>query len=316
MELIRGLHNIRAEHFGCVLTIGKFDGVHLGHRAVLENLITQARSLQLPSMVMVFEPQPEEVFHPASAPARLSVLRDKYEQLESLGVDRLLVINFNTQFAASSAESFVEDLLVAQLGIRFLVVGDDFRFGHSRKGDFDMLVMEGEKCGFEVVSTQSFRMRDCRISSTAIRHAIEQADFDNATAMLGRTFQLSGRVIHGHKRGRTIGFPTANLRLSMTRCPLQGVYAVKVSIAGEYFDGVANVGYKPTVSGEQRLLEVHIFEFNESLYGERISVYPIAKIRDEQTFDTFDDLKQQIEIDARRARTFLAEPVSIKTSVV
>ncbi len=315
MELIRGLHNLRDEHVGCVLTIGKFDGVHLGHRAVLKNLVSKAKEMELPATVMVFEPQPEEVFHPESAPARLSVLRDKYEQLKSLGVDRLVVVRFNKAFASKSAESFVEDLLVAQLGVRFLVVGDDFRFGCGRRGDFDMLVREGELCGFDVVSTQSYRMKDCRISSTAIRSALENDDFSLAASMMGRDYSMAGTVVHGHKRGRTIGFPTANVPLNMTRCPCNGVFAVKVAIDEQHYDGVANIGFKPTVNGNQRLLEVHIFDYEKVLYGRRIRVYPTAKIRDEQTFDSFEQLKEQIAKDAEQAKLLLASGAEIKQSV-
>ncbi len=306
MELIRGMHNIRAEHFGCVLTIGKFDGIHLGHRAVIQSLVSRAQQLGLPSTVMVFEPQPEEVFHPDSAPARLSPLRDKYEQLRDLGVERLLVVKFDAKFASQSAETFVEDLLVARLGVKFLVVGDDFRFGHGRQGDFSMLIAEGKVCGFDVVSTQSYRMKDCRISSTAIREYVQAGEFDSAEQMLGRPYVLSGTVVHGQKRGRTIGFPTANVPLFMTRCPCSGVYAVNVTTPDGVFGGVANIGYKPTVLGQQRLLEVHIFDSHVNLYGQRISVAPILKIRDEQKFASFEALKQQIVLDAQRAKGILS----------
>lgn len=305
MELIRGLHNIRDKHKGCVLTIGKFDGVHLGHQAVLRSLIEKARSMQLPATVMVFEPQPEEVFSPQHAPARISRLRDKYEQLRLLGVDRLLCIRFDRAFSEMSACDFVEQLLVTKLGIRFLVVGDDFRFGKARSGDFSMLQQEGLRCGFDVVSTRSFRLQDCRISSTEVRDALAQSQFDRAEAMLGRPFSIIGKVVHGDKKGRTLGFPTANVLLNRCRAPLAGVFAVKVSIDGCTYNGVANIGNRPTVNGQRSQLEVHVFAFTGSLYGRRIAVVPVAKIRDEMKFASLEALQQQIGQDASKARELL-----------
>lgn len=306
MELIRGLHNIRDRHKGCVLTIGKFDGVHLGHQAVLTNLINKARELGLPATVMVFEPQPEEVFAPHAAPARLSRLRDKYSHLKALGVDRLLCIKFDKKFAGNSAEHFVEDLLVAKLGIEFLVVGDDFRFGKGRAGDFAMLQQEGEKCGFTVVSTHSFRLKECRISSTAVRQALSKNDFAEAEQMLGRAFDISGKVVHGDKKGRTIGFPTANVLLKRCTAPVNGVFAVKVNIDGILHKGVANIGSRPTVNGQRSQLEVHVFEFSEDLYGKFISVQLISKLRDEIKFDSFEQLQQQILTDADQAKVLMS----------
>lgn len=306
MELIRGMHNIRDKHKGCVLTIGKFDGVHLGHQAVISNLVNKARELSLPSTVMVFEPQPEEVFAPDRAPARLSRLRDKYSQLKALGVDRLLCVKFDKQFASQSAEFFVEELLVAKLGVKFLVVGDDFRFGKGRTGDFDMLLAEGEKCGFTVVSTDSFRLKSCRISSTAIRAALADNDFAQAEQMLGRPFAISGKVIHGDKKGRTIGFPTANVLLKRCKTPVNGVFAVTVLVNGRLHKGVANIGTRPTVNGQRSQLEVHIFDFTGNLYGTFISVQLVAKLREEMRFDSFEQLKQQILSDADHARELMS----------
>lgn len=305
VELVRGLHNIRQRHKGCVLTIGKFDGVHLGHQAVLSNLIDKARELSLPATVMVFEPQPEEVFAPDKAPARLSRMRDKYQALRALGVDRLLCIQFNSQFANFSAEHFVEDLLVEKLGIQFLVVGDDFRFGKGRAGDFNMLVEEGQKCGFTVVSTDSFRLRDCRISSTEIRQALADDDFTRAADMLGRPFAITGKVVHGDKKGRTIGFPTANVLLKRCTAPVNGVFAVQVVVNGQRYAGVANIGKRPTVNGQRSQLEVHLFDFKGDLYGQFISVELQAKLRNEARFESFAQLQQQIELDARQARALL-----------
>ncbi|WP_289027948.1 bifunctional riboflavin kinase/FAD synthetase [uncultured Paraglaciecola sp.] len=305
MELIRGIHNIRDKHKACVLTIGKFDGVHLGHQAVLSQVIIKARSLGLPATVMVFEPQPEELFTPEQAPARLSLLRDKYIQLKRLGVDRLLVVNFNCTFANLSAHHFVEELLVNKLNVQYLVVGDDFRFGKDRTGDFALLKQEGEQYQFDVVSTQSFKVEDDRISSTAIREALNHDDFDLAQQMLARPFSIAGKVLHGDKKGRTIGFPTANVLLKRCKAPVNGVFAVKVQIANKFYMGVANIGHRPTVNGQRSQLEVHLFGFSGNLYGKFISVALVRKIRQEMKFDSFELLHKQIQKDALEAKVIL-----------
>jgi len=306
VELVRGLHNLQPQHTGCVLTIGKFDGVHRGHQAVLKNLREKAKQLKLPSVVMVFEPQPEEVFTPDSAPARLTTLRDKIELLTQQGIDRLICVRFNPAFASQSPEAFIHDLLVEKLGIQFLVVGDDFRFGKQRAGDFAMLEQAGRKEGFDVVSTKSYRLADCRISSTAIREALNRSDFALAASMLGRPFVFTGKVIHGEKKGRTIGFPTANILMNRCRTPLKGVFAVRVDVDGETYNGVANIGQRPTVDGERMQLEVHLFNFSATLYGKVIRVIPEAKIRQEKKFASFDALKKQIVLDANEAQLLLA----------
>ena len=306
MELIRGLHNLREKHRACVLTIGKFDGVHLGHQAVLSQVVDKARQLGLPATVMVFEPQPEELFTPDNAPARLSVLRDKYSQLLALGIDRLLCVKFDREFASLSAQHFVEDLLVYSLGVKYLVVGDDFRFGKGRVGDFAYLQQEGLKCDFEVVSTQSFRVEDCRISSTAVRAALADSNFKLVAQMLGRPFSIAGKVLHGDKKGRTIGFPTANLKMKRVKVPVNGVFAVQVTIKNQTYAGVANIGHRPTVNGQRTQLEVHLFDFDQNLYGQFISVALVHKIREEMKFDSFEQLHQQIQQDAKKAQQMLA----------
>lgn len=307
MQLIRGLHNIRPQHKGCVLTIGKFDGVHLGHQAVLRNLQDKAEELQLPTAVMVFEPQPEELFSPEKAPARLSRWRDKYESMRDLGMDRLFCVHFTHKFSNQSAQTFIKDILVDQLGVKFLVVGDDFRFGKGREGDFAMLVAAGKQYGFSVVNTASFRLADCRISSTAIREALADDNFALAKQMLGRDFSIKGRVVHGQKKGRTIGFPTANVNLKRAKPPVIGVYAVTINLAGKVYEGVANIGTRPTVSGDDALLEVHIFDFSGDIYGQAIQVNVMQQLRGIKKFDTFDHLKQQITLDAQQARDFFAQ---------
>ncbi|MDW6003131.1 bifunctional riboflavin kinase/FAD synthetase [Vibrio mangrovi] len=308
MELIRGIHNIRTQHHGCVLTIGNFDGVHLGHQKVLRLVAEQARILGVPSMVMTFEPQPMELFTRHHAPARLTRLRDKFVQLSKLEIDRLLCVNFNDQFAQIEAEAFIHDLLVRRLGVKFLVIGDDFCFGKERRGDFAMLQRAGEKFGFDVVNTQSFCVDRLRVSSTAIREALANDDLSAAREMLGRHYSISGRVSHGRKLGRTIGFPTANIPLKRCVSPVSGVYVVQVSgLAATPIGGVANIGHRPTVNGVRQQLEVHLFGFHGDIYGKQLEVALLHKLRGEHKFDSFEALKQQIELDAEAARVWLLQ---------
>jgi riboflavin kinase/FMN adenylyltransferase len=308
MELIRGIHNISSQHHGCVLTIGNFDGVHLGHQAVLEQVTAQAKLLGLPSTVMTFEPQPLELFTRDKAPARLTRLRDKYVQLSKLDIDRLLCVNFNRHFANLSADAFIKELLVNKLGVKFLVVGDDFCFGQGRTGNFAMLQQAGRDYGFEVVSTQSFCLQQQRVSSTAIRQALASNDLTVAKTMLGRDYSISGRVSHGRKLGRTIGFPTANIPLKRCVSPVSGVYVVEAHGIGQSpIGGVANIGQRPTVNGVRQQLEVHLFDFHANLYGKQLEVSLLHKLRDEKKFDSFDLLKQQLELDAEAARVWLRQ---------
>ena len=306
MELIRGLHNLSARHHGCVLTIGKFDGVHLGHQAVLKNLIEKASCLNLPAVVMVFEPQPEELFAPQHAPARLSLLRDKFIALKQVGIHRLLCVRFTPEFSAMSPEAFIQNLLVKRLGVKFLVVGDDFKFGYKRGGDFELLQHHSKTHSYDVVSTQSFRMHDYRISSTAVRNALANANFVQAQEMLGTPFVLRGKVVHGEKNGRTIGYPTANVLLHRHKSPLRGVFAVKVKTHYGQYKGVANVGMRPTLNGQRMQLEAHLFDFAQTLYGQQIEVEFVEKIREEIKFSDFQALKQQIIKDAQQAKNLFA----------
>ncbi|CAH0526789.1 bifunctional riboflavin kinase/FAD synthetase [Vibrio hippocampi] len=308
MELIRGIHNLRSQHHGCVLTIGNFDGVHLGHQTVLEQVKERANQLGLPSVVMTFEPQPMELFTKDKAPARLTRLRDKFELLAQMQLDRLLCVNFNRHFAGLTPESFIRDLLVGKLGVKFLIVGDDFRFGKGRVGNFAMLQQAGKEHGFEVISTQSFRVNETRVSSTEIRHALANDELGQAKEMLGRHYTLSGRVAHGKKLAREFGFPTANISLKRYVSPVNGVYAVHVfGLESQPLLGVANVGKKPTVNGTRTDLEVHIFDYHRNLYGQQIEVALLHKIRSEMKFDSLQLLKQQIELDAEVARVWLRQ---------
>jgi len=302
--LIRGLHNLRAAHRDCVATIGNFDGVHLGHQAVLAALLRRGRAVGVPTLVIIFEPQPMEYFRPAQAPARLTRLREKLEAIEACGVDRVLLIRFDAAFAAIEAEAFVRGILVERLGIRHLYVGDDFRFGRDRIGDFALLSAMGREHGFGVESLDTVSEDDCRVSSTRIREALQQGDLAHAARCLGRRYRICGKVAHGNKRGRTIGFPTLNVALLRRETPLRGVFAVQVlGVAERPLPGVANIGNRPTLSGDERLLlEVHLFDFAGDLYGRHVEVDFVEYIREERKFESFDALREQIERDARRAR--------------
>ncbi|MDN5370536.1 MAG: riboflavin kinase / adenylyltransferase [Shewanella sp.] len=307
MELIRGIHNIQTRHRGCVLTIGNFDGVHRGHAEVIANLVKKARQLELPATLMTFEPQPQELFAGQNAPARISLLRDKIALLAELGVDRLLCVRFDKKFAQLPPEQFIESLLVDKLGVRYLVVGDDFCFGQQRRGNFDMLKQAGEQHGFAVVNTDSFLVGDQRVSSTMVRDALAKGNLELTRRLLGHPFTLSGRVVHGQQLGRTLGFPTANIALKRQVVPVRGVFAVRLSWPGSTpFDGVANVGFRPTVKGQNCLLEVNLFDFSGDLYGQRVEVELVAKIRDEKPFHSLDALQKQIMNDADKAKALLS----------
>jgi riboflavin kinase/FMN adenylyltransferase len=304
MELIRGLHNLRERHRGCVATIGNFDGVHLGHQTVLGQLSEKAAELAVPSMVITFEPYPLEYFSPAEAPPRLTRLREKIKALTRYAVDRVLCLRFDDTLASMPAEDFIQ-LLVAALNVRYLVVGDDFRFGHKRHGNFAMLQAAGARHDFQVVNLHTFAIENERVSSTRIRDALARGDLGTAEKMLGRPYRMCGRVAHGDKRGRTIGFPTANIHLHRNNTPVSGVYAVEMfGIEGEPIQGVANVGTRPTVDGTRSLLEVHLFDFSREIYGAYVNVEFVHKLRDEKKFDSFEILKQQIARDADEARDF------------
>lgn len=308
MELIRGTQNLQRFNDGCVLSIGNFDGVHLGHQAVLKQVIAKAHQLKVPSVVMSFEPQPLELFAKDQAPARLTCFREKYQHLKLMGLDRWLCVTFNRHFAQQSAEDFIQQLLVDTLNVKYLVVGDDFRFGLDRLGNFAMLKAAGEKFGFDVVSTESFCVASERVSSTAIRQALACDNLMLAESLLGRPYSVIGRVAHGRKLGRTIGFPTANVPLKRAVSPVLGVYAVEVYGASPVpIYGVANIGFRPTVGGKRPQLEVHLFDFDGDLYGRPIEVVLRHKLRNEIKFESIEALTAQIERDSQSARVWLAE---------
>ncbi|MEG1042028.1 bifunctional riboflavin kinase/FAD synthetase [Pseudomonas sp. NUPR-001] len=312
MQLVRGLHNLRPQHRGCVATIGNFDGVHRGHQAILARLRERAVALGVPSCVVIFEPQPREYFAPDTAPARLARLRDKVALLAAEGVDRVLCLAFNQRLSKLSAAEFVDTILVDGLGVKHLEVGDDFRFGCDRVGDFEFLQQAGLSQGFTVEAAQTVEQEGLRISSTQVRNALAKADFALAERLLGRPYQISGRVLHGQKLARQLGTPTANIQLKRHRVPLTGVYLVSVELDGKAWPGVANIGVRPTVSGDGRAhLEVHILDFAGDLYGRRLTVEFHHKLRDEQRFASLEALKSAIDADIAAARAhWHAQPLT------
>lgn len=307
MELVFGLHNLTSAETPCVATIGNFDGVHLGHQAVIGQLAEKAAQMGLPMTLITFEPTPAEYFMQGDAPARLTTFREKYVTLKRFSIDRLLVLPFNDRLAGMPATEFISKILIEGLDIRYLVVGDDFRFGKGRAGDFKLLQQTGDKHGFSVVSMPSFRVDGERVSSSGIRTALADGDFERAERLLGRHYHMTGKVAHGDKRGREWGFPTANIIMKRKVIPLRGIFAVEVfGLEQEPVLGVANLGTRPTVGGVRTLLEVHMFDFAEQIYGRRINVVFRHKIRDERRFDSFDELKLQIADDVVKAREYFA----------
>lgn len=308
MELIRGWHNLRPQHRGCVATIGNFDGVHLGHQAVIGQLAEKAQELGLPTQVILFEPQPQEFFQPDAAVPRLTRLREKLQALHRFSVDRVLCLRFDARFAAMEPEEFIRRILIDGLRVRYLVVGDDFRFGHKRRGDFDMLAAAGAQHGFQVVNMHTVAIDEERVSSTRIRATLAAGDLATAEKLLGRPYRMCGRVAHGDKLGRTLGFPTANIHLHRKATPITGIFAVEVfGLRIEPVPGAANVGTRPTVGGTRTLLEVHLLDFHEDIYGEQVQVNFLRKFRDEKRFDSLDELRRWIARDVEDVRAFFRE---------
>jgi len=307
MQLIRGLSALPAFPQGSVVTLGNFDGVHLGHQAVLRQAAARALEFELPLVVLIFEPLPREFFMPHAPVARLTRLRERVAFIQELGiVDVLLVQPFNAAFAQLPAETFVERVLVDALHARHIVIGDDFRFGKDRQGDIAVLERLRTRFGFSVQAAATWELDGERVSSTRIRRHLAERDVVGAARLLGRPFTLCGRVIHGDKRGRQIGFPTANVALHRSLSPLRGVFAITATLTdGTVIDGVANVGTRPTVDGQDARLEVHLFDFNRDIYGKLLRVAFLHPLRDEKKFDALADLIAQITKDCAEARAWL-----------
>jgi riboflavin kinase/FMN adenylyltransferase len=308
MTFVRGLHNLHSPEEKSVVTIGSFDGVHIGHQAILRQVKKASQRLQIPSVAMTFEPQPREFFSAERAPARLMRLREKIETLLSLGVDSVVCLQFNRQLRTLSAVDFVEQVLVRGLAVKHLIVGDDFRFGCDRSGDFAMLAEQGKHHGFEVQDTATVEADGRRVSSTLVREVVEQADFARAAKLLGRPFSISGVVGYGQQLGRELGFPTANVQLNRFSAPLSGVFVVRVNVAGALYWGAANVGLRPTVGDLVKpILEVHLLDFAGDLYGQRIAVEFLHKIRDEEKFASVEALVATITGDVKNIRQWILQ---------
>ncbi|MDG1705095.1 MAG: bifunctional riboflavin kinase/FAD synthetase [Porticoccaceae bacterium] len=307
MTFIRDLQSLQSFNRRSVVTIGSFDGVHLGHQAILNQVKAVAAELGLPSVVMTFEPQPQEFFSGERAPARLMRLREKVEALFEFGVDQVLCLQFNRELRNLTAAEFVRSVLVDGLGTRHLIVGDDFRFGCDRSGDFKMLSEMGETYDFAVQDTETLEVDGQRVSSTLVRQILEQGNFERASQLLGKPFTITGRVVYGQQLGRELGFPTANVQLNRYSAPLSGVYAVLVNIDGAVYQGAANVGLRPTVGDLLKpILEVHLLDFEADLYGRRIEVEFVTKIRDEEKFTSLDKLIESIQRDVKQIRAWFA----------
>lgn len=306
MHVIRGLTQLESLKKGCVLTIGNFDGLHLGHQAVIDKLVNQGQYLGLPVVVIIFEPQPLEYFLGDNAPSRLMRLREKVLQFSQLSINKLLILPFNRHFADYDAHLFIKELLVQTLKVKHLVIGDDFHFGKARQGNFALLKAKGQHFGFKVENTKSYQQQGMRISSTLIRDALSAGHLQHAKQMLGRDYSICGRVIHGDKRGKTLGFPTANIQLLRKNAPIKGVFAITLTgIDHREIQGIANIGTRPTFEGDSKIiLEAHLFAFNQDIYGTYVEVHFKHKIRDEMRFQTLAQLKVQIEKDIITTKQF------------
>lgn len=301
MQLIRGLHNLKKQA-GSAVTIGNFDGVHVGHEKIISRLVGSAKVLGLPSVLISFAPTPQCFF--GREQATLSNFKEKHRLLARLGVDKHLLIHFNQDFSELEAKDFIQQVLLDKLNMKHCLIGDDFRFGKGRQGDLKLLQNLSSTKDFSVENTQSVLCNDCRASSSEIRTLLTQGNLSGATQMLGREFSISGKAIHGQKKGRTIGFPTINIPIKRKISPILGVFATTVEIQGKVFKGVCNIGNRPTVNGKKILLEVFLFDFDRDVYGLEAKVVFKHKIREEEKFDSFEALKQQINLDTQQAKSY------------
>jgi len=302
MKLIRGLYNLSQPLAASAVTIGNFDGVHRGHQLVISQLQRVAAETSLPTVVIIFEPQPIEYFAPDKAPKRLARFREKIAYLKAHNIDYLLCLHFDHILAAQSAEDFVQKILLDSLNTRHLVIGDDFHFGKNRQGNFDFLLQNSTRFGFTVDETETLMLDGERVSSTRIRHCIEQGDFEKACELLGRPYSLSGRIAHGQKLGRQLGYPTINIKMGDKTLIVKGIFAVRVKgIDNRVLEGVASIGTRPTVAGVDTILEVYILDFDRDVYGHSVEVEFLHKIRDEQKFDSLEELTVNIGRDTENA---------------
>jgi riboflavin kinase/FMN adenylyltransferase len=302
MKLIRGLQNLRRELQGSVVTVGAFDGLHLGHQALLSRLRGHASRLSRPAMMLTFEPTPREFFSRRDPPARLTSLRERYRLLGRMQLDALLILRFTERLRSMTSEEFAQ-LLAKNLGAPQVVVGHDFKFGQGGQATAASLTGAGRRLGFEVDVVEPVKVGNERVSSSGVREALSRGDLKQASQWLGRPYSMIGRVRKGEELGRKLGYPTANLRLERLRSPVQGIFAVRVhGVADGALPGVASLGTRPTVNGSVPLLEAHVFDFSGDLYGREIEVEFVAKLRDERHFATLDVLVEQMNLDAAEAR--------------
>ena len=314
MELVRGLKGLEARHRGSVASIGNFDGMHRGHQAVLKELAAKARSLGLPTTVILFEPMPQEYFTPQQAPARLTRFGEKWPLLAAAGIERVLCLRFDMELAEMPPEEFIDRVLVRGLGVRHLALGDDFRFGRERRGDFALLRRTGPGRGFEVTHATTLTVAGDRVSSTRIRELLAEGDMAGAAALLGRPYALSGRVMYGAKLGRKLGFPTANLALKRRVAPVSGIFAARVHGAGkEPRHAAAYIGKRAAAGGTELILEAHQPGFGGTLYGRRISVELLHRLREDRHFDSLDALSAQMRKDTEAAMAWLDQYDKSKT---
>ncbi len=304
MLILRGLHS--PDQRPVALTIGNFDGVHLGHQALLQNLQREARARSLETAVIVFEPHPREFFAPQQAPTRLTSLREKLEIFSSLGMDRVHVCRFNRTFAQMQAADFIH-ALHARLGAKYVLIGDDFRFGSGRAGDFALMEKIGQQDGMAVEAMHSFLNGGIRVSSTAVRDALARGSLQAAQRFLGRHYSISGHVEHGNQMGRQLGFPTANIQMRHNRPPVSGIFVVQVRMEeGGLYHGAASLGVRPTVVANGKpVLEVHLFDFDQQIYGKHLHVEFLHKLRDEAKYPDLESLKKQIALDVEQAKHWL-----------
>jgi riboflavin kinase/FMN adenylyltransferase len=306
MELVRGLHNLRPRHRGCVLTIGAFDGIHRGHQEMIRVLRTHADALQLPATVLSFEPTPREFFARGAPPGRLTRFREKVEALQAYGVDRFVCARFDERMRNMNPQQFMVDVLVQALGARHVVVGHDFRYARNLEGTIATLREFGAAGAFGVTEVPPFEVDRERVSSSLIRAALDAGDMTRAAKLLGRPYRMTGKVIEGVKLGRKLGYPTANLKPLRRATPLAGIFAVRASGGGLHnAPGVASLGTRPAVDGKELLLEVHVFDFDGDLYRQQLHVDFIARLRDELWFADMEALVAQMDRDAAQAREIL-----------
>ena len=314
MEFIRGEHNIAARHHGCVASVGNYDGLHPGHRKVIKSLVDRGRDLDLPVTIVSFEPHPLEFFVPDAAPPKLMTVREKIEALKEINVDHFCCLRFNHRLANTEPENFVEDLLIAKLGVRYVVVGDDFRFGRNRRGNFEMLRSICRRYDVEVSKMETIEFDGERISSSRIRDCLAAGNIGLANRILGRDFSMSGRIVRGNGNARNWGFATANIKIEVSKPAVSGIFVVEVDLPDkDSLPGVASLGFRPTIGGDTQLLEVHLLDFDRNIYGKRIRVRFQKKLRDEIKFPSIDKMCEQIQQDIATTRIYFTQASQINT---